>query len=86
LPAGVLTDGIGNTTALKPVHVKLIRKLLLTGRQTFLMLSHANRYGNGRNLSDNTFSAAVSLRSVPGAESATSQMFALFQWKHHRSL
>jgi lysozyme len=87
-PAGVLTDGMGNTHGVVRGTVKSDVQIAKEWEANILDAeSCVNRYGNGRNLSDNTFSAAVSVTFRSGCGNMrSSQMFTLFGWQHHRSL
>lgn len=80
-PAGVLTDGIGNTHGVKAGTRKTDTQIAADWQENILDAeSCVNRYGNGRNLSDNTFSAAVSVTFRAGCGNLrSSQMFALFR-------
>jgi lysozyme len=61
-PAGVSTDGMGNTHGVRRGTIKSDQQIAAEW-ETNLLDAEAcvNRYGNGRNLSDDTFSAAVSV-------------------------
>ncbi|MCK6678262.1 lysozyme [Enterobacter asburiae] len=80
-PAGVLTDGMGNTHGVIRGTVKSDAQIAKEWEANILDAeSCVNRYGNGRNLSDNTFSAAVSVTFRAGCGNMrTSQMFILFR-------
>lgn len=80
-PAGVLTDGMGNTHGVVRGTVKSDAQIAKEWEANILEAeSCVNRYGSGRNLSDNTFSAAVSVTFRAGCGNMrTSQMFALFR-------
>jgi lysozyme len=67
-PAGVLTDGMGNTHGVKPGTVKNDQQIAAEWEKNILDAeSCVNRYANGRNLSDDTFSAVVSVTFRAGA-------------------
>ena len=80
-PAGVLTDGMGNTHGVVRGTVKSDVQIAKEWEANILDAeSCVNRYGNGRNLSDNTFSAAVSVTFRSGCGNMrSSQMFTLFR-------
>ncbi len=80
-PAGVLTDGMGNTHGVVRGTVKDDQQIAKEWEANILDAeSCVNRYGNGRNLSDNTFSAAVSVTFRAGCGNMrSSQMFTLFR-------
>jgi len=80
-PAGVLTDGMGNTHGVVRGTVKSDVQIAKEWEANILDAeSCVNRYGNGRNLSDNTFSAAVSVTFRAGCGNMrSSQMFVLFR-------
>lgn len=80
-PAGVLTDGMGNTHGVVRGTVKSDTQIAKDWEANILDAeSCVNRYGNGRNLSDNTFSAAVSVTFRAGCGNMrSSQMFTLFR-------
>lgn len=61
-PAGILTDGIGNTHSVKTGTVKDDRQIAMEWQKNILDAeSCVNRYANGGALSDNTFSAVTSI-------------------------
>lgn len=80
-PAGVLTDGMGNTHGVKPGTVKNDQQIAAEWEKNILNAeSCVNRYANGRNLSDDTFSAAVSVTFRAGCGNMrSSTMFSLFR-------
>lgn len=80
-PAGVLTDGIGNTHGVRAGTRKTDQQIAAEWEKNILTAeSCVNRYGNGRNLSDNTFSAAVSVTFRSGCGNMReSTMFSLFR-------
>lgn len=80
-PAGVLTDGMGNTHGVVRGTVKGDAQIAHEWQENILDAeSCVNRYGNGRNLSDNAFSAAVSVTFRAGCGNMrSSQMFTLFR-------
>jgi len=80
-PAGVLTDGMGNTLGVKPGTVKNDQQIAAEWEKNILDAeSCVIRYANGRNLSDDTFSAAVSVTFRAGCGNMrSSTMFSLFQ-------
>jgi len=80
-PAGVLTDGMGNTHGVVRGTVKNDQQIAKEWEVNILDAeSCVNRYGNGRNLSDNAFSAAVSVTFRAGCgNTRTSQMFIFFR-------
>ncbi|SFX18276.1 lysozyme [Pantoea ananatis] len=80
-PAGVLTNGIGNTHNVKPGVRLSDEQIAATWEKNILDAeSCVNRYGNGRNLTDNTFSAAVSVTFRSGCGNLrNSQMFSLLR-------
>ena len=80
-PAGVLTDGMGNTHGVKPGTVKNDQQIAAEWEKNILDAeSCVNRYANGRNLSDDTFSAAVSVTFRAGCGNMrSSTMFSLFR-------
>jgi lysozyme len=78
-PAGVLTDGMGTPTALNPAQLKTTSRCGGMGKN-ILAESCVNRYANGRNLSDDTFSAVVSVTFRAGCGNMrSSTMFSLFR-------
>lgn len=80
-PAGVLTDGMGNTHGVKPGTVKNDQQIAAEWEKNILDAeSCVNRYANGKNLSDNTFSAVTSITFNVGCPTMKqSTMFALFR-------
>lgn len=80
-PAGVLTDGIGNTHGVKPGTRKTDAQIAADWEKNILDAeSCVNRYGDGRNLPDNAFSAATSVTFRAGCGNMrTSQMFIFFR-------
>lgn len=61
-PAGILTDGIGNTHGVKSGTVKTNEQIAADWEKNILDAEACvNRYGNGRNIGDNAFSAMTSL-------------------------
>lgn len=80
-PAGVLTDGMGNTHGVKPGTIKNDQQIAAEWEKNILDAeSCVNRYANGRNLSDDTFSAAVSVTFRAGCGNMrSSTMFSLFR-------
>lgn len=80
-PAGVLTDGMGNTHGVVRGTIKNDQQIAKEWEANILDAeSCVNRYGNGRNLSDNAFSAAVSVTFRAGCGNMrSSQMFTLFR-------
>lgn len=84
-PAGVLTDGMGNTHGVKPGTVKSDQQIASEWERNILDAeSCVNRYANGKNLSDNTFSAVTSITFNVGCPTMRqSTMFALF--REHKS-
>ncbi|MCK2177325.1 MULTISPECIES: lysozyme [Enterobacter] len=80
-PAGVLTDGMGNTHGVKPGTVKNDQQIAAEWEKNILDAeSCVNRYANGRNLSDDTFSAVVSVTFRAGCGNMRkSTMFNLFR-------
>nr|WP_209732079.1 lysozyme [Cronobacter sakazakii] len=78
-PAGVLTDGIGNTHGVR--YGKTMEQIAAEWEKNILDAeSCVNRYANGRNLSDDTFSAAVSVTFRAGCGNMrSSTMFSLFR-------
>ncbi|SAG44274.1 glycoside hydrolase family protein [Enterobacter ludwigii] len=80
-PAGVLTDGMGNTHGVKLGTVKSDQQIAAEWERNILDAeSCVNRYGNGRKLSDDTFSAAVSVTFRAGCGNMrTSTMFSLLR-------
>ncbi len=80
-PAGVLTDGMGNTHGVKPGTIKNDQQIAAEWEKNILDAeSCVNRYANGRKLPDNTFSAAVSVTFRAGCGNMrNSTMFTLFR-------
>lgn len=80
-PAGVLTDGMGNTHGVKPGTVKNDQQIASEWEKNILDAeSCVNRYANGRNLSDDTFSAVVSVTFRAGCGNMrSSTMFSLLR-------
>lgn len=80
-PAGVLTDGMGNTHGVKPGTIKNDQQIAAEWEKNILDAeSCVNRYANGRNLSDDTFSAVVSVTFRAGCGNMRkSTMFSLFR-------
>ncbi|HCB1630596.1 lysozyme [Enterobacter kobei] len=80
-PAGVLTDGMGNTHGVKPGTVKNDQQIAAEWEKNIRDAeSCVNRYANGRKLSDDTFSAAVSVTFRAGCGNMRgSTMFSLFR-------
>lgn len=80
-PAGVLTNGIGNTHNVRPGVRLSDEQIAATWEKNILDAeSCVNRYGNGRNLNDNVFSAAVSVTFRSGCGNLrNSQMFSLLR-------
>nr|WP_242064989.1 lysozyme [Enterobacter roggenkampii] len=80
-PSGVLTDGMGNTHGVKPGTVKSDQQIAAEWERNILDAeSCVNRYANGKNLSDNTFSAVTSITFNVGCPTMRqSTMFALFR-------
>lgn len=80
-PAGVLTDGMGNTHGVKQGTLKNDQQIAAEWETNILDAeSCVNRYGNGRKLSDNTFSAAVSVTFRSGCGNMRkSTMFSLLR-------
>lgn len=61
-PAGVITDGIGNTHGVKPGVRKTDEQIAKDWQANILEAEKCvNAYGNGKSLSDNTFSAVTSI-------------------------
>lgn len=80
-PAGVLTDGMGNTHGVKPGTVKNDQQIAAEWEKNILDAeSCVNWHANGRNLSDDTFSAVVSVTFRAGCGNMRkSTMFSLFR-------
>lgn len=61
-PAGVMTDGIGNTHGVKAGVQKTYEQIAADWEQNIMESERCvNRYANGRELSDDTFSAVTSI-------------------------
>lgn len=61
-PTGVITDGIGNTHDVKPGTRKTDQQIAADWEKNILSAERCvNSYGNGKKLSDNTFSAVTSI-------------------------
>ncbi|XUV80221.1 lysozyme [Enterobacter sp. TMH.L2] len=61
-PAGVITDGIGNTHDVKPGTRKTDQQIAADWEKNIMSAERCvNSYGNGKKLSDNTFSAVTSI-------------------------
>lgn len=80
-PAGVLTDGMGNTHGVKPGTIKNDQQIASEWERNILDAeSCVNRYANGRDLPDDSFSAAVSVTFRAGCGNMRgSTMFSLFR-------
>lgn len=80
-PAGVLTDGIGNTHGVKAGTVKTNEQIAADWQKNILDAeSCVNRYAAGARLPDNAFSAATSVTFRAGCGNMrSSQMFTLFR-------
>ncbi|GJL37385.1 lysozyme [Enterobacter hormaechei] len=80
-PAGVLTDGIGNTHGVKEGTRKTDQQIAADWEKNILVAEKCvNTYANGAKLSDNTFSAAVSVTFRAGCGNLrTSQLFTLLR-------
>lgn len=80
-PAGVLTDGIGNTHGVKPGTIKNDQQIAAEwGKNILDAESCVNRYANGKKLSEDTFSSAVSVTFRAGCGNMrNSTMFSLFR-------
>ncbi|WP_437609653.1 lysozyme [Erwinia sp. V71] len=80
-PAGVLTDGIGNTHGVVAGTVKTDAQIAADWQKNILEAeSCVNRYASGKSLSDNTFSAATSITFNAGCASMQkSTMFRYFR-------
>jgi len=78
-PAGVLTDGVGNNHNVRAG--KTLEEIADDWRGNILDAETCvNRYGNGANIPDNAFSAAVSLTFRVGCGNMrNSTMFSLFR-------
>ncbi|HBP8874094.1 TPA: lysozyme [Escherichia coli] len=72
-PAAVLTDGIGNTHNVTAGVRKTDAQIAADWERNILEAEHCvNSYGNGRKLSDNTFSAVTSITFNAGCGSMKS--------------
>ncbi len=61
-PAGILTDGIGNTTGVSSGILKTDKQIAADWERNILEAEQCvNRYANGAALLDNTFSSAVEI-------------------------
>ncbi len=80
-PAGVITDGIGNTHGVKPGVRKTDEQIAKDWQANILEAEKCvNAYGNGKSLSDNTFSAVTSITFNCGcATMRTSTLFKKLQ-------
>ncbi|PIJ47879.1 glycoside hydrolase [Erwinia sp. OLTSP20] len=80
-PAGILTDGIGNTHGVKPGNRKTDEQIAADWEKNILDAEQCvNRYANGLDLSDNAFSASVSLTFRTGCGNMrTSTLFSLLR-------
>lgn len=80
-PAGVLTDGMGNTHGVQLGTIKYDQQIAAEWEKNILDAeSCVNRYANGKRLTDNTFSAAVSVTFRTGCGNMRkSTMFSLFR-------
>ena len=77
-PAGIKTDGIGNTHNVKPGTRKTDQQIAADWEKNILSAeSCVNGFGNGKKLSDNTFSAVTSITFNAGCGSM--QKSTLFQ-------
>lgn len=78
-PAAVLTDGIGNTHGVKAGMRKTDAQIAADWERNILEAERCvNTYGNGRQLSDNTFSAVTSITFNAGC--ASMQKSTLFNY------
>lgn len=78
-PAAVLTDGIGNTHGVKAGARKTDAQIAADWERNILEAERCvNTYGNGRRLSDNTFSAVTSITFNAGC--ANMQKSTLFRY------
>lgn len=78
-PAAVLTDGIGNTHGVKAGVRKTDKQIAADWERNILEAERCvNTYGNGRQLSDNTFSAVTSITFNAGC--ASMQKSTLFNY------
>lgn len=80
-PAGVLTDGMGNTHGVKVGTIKNDQQIAAEWERNILEAEACvNRYANGKYLPDDTFSAAVSVTFRAGCGNMrSSTMFSLFR-------
>ena len=80
-PAGYLTDGIGNTHNVKQGARKTDQQIAADWEKNILDAERCvNSYGNGKKLSDNTFSAVTSITFNVGCSSMKkSTMFSLLR-------
>jgi len=80
-PAGVLTNGIGNTHNVKPGVLVSDKEIASTWQKNILEAEACvNRYANGKRLNDNQFSAATSVTFRAGCGNMrTSTMFKNFR-------
>ncbi|SFN76523.1 lysozyme [Izhakiella capsodis] len=80
-PAGILTDGIGNTHGVKPGARKTDKQIAADWQKNILDAERCvNRYANGAKLPENTFSAAVEITFNVGCPTMQkSTMFRLFR-------
>jgi len=80
-PAGILTDGIGNTHGVKLGNRKTDEQIAADWEKNILDAEQCvNRYANGANLPDNTFSSAVEITFNAGCPTMQkSTMFRLFR-------
>lgn len=78
-PAAVLTDGIGNTHGVKTGVRKTDKQIAADWERNILEAERCvNTYGNGRQLSDNTFAAVTSITFNCGC--ATMKQSTLFRY------
>ncbi|HGV3449912.1 TPA: lysozyme [Raoultella planticola] len=78
-PAAVLTDGIGNTHGVKAGVRKTDKQIAADWERNILEAERCvNTYGNGRQLSDNTFAAVTSITFNCGC--ATMKQSTLFRY------
>lgn len=80
-PAGILTDGIGNTHGVKPGARRTDKQIAADLQKNILDAERCvNRYANGAKLPENTFSAAVEITFNVGCPvMQKSTMFLLFR-------
>ncbi|WP_033750683.1 lysozyme [Pantoea sp. NGS-ED-1003] len=84
-PAGIITDGIGNTLGAKPGTRKTDEQIAADWQQNILDAETCvNRYAAGVRLPDNTFSAAVSIAFNVGCPKI--QKSAMFRYFRHGRL